>query len=165
MKARTVLKIVFIAATVFLLIVIFIMSAKPANESAELSLSVDIGLCRLFRCDFDRLSEEEQLKVASEIDHFVRKSAHFLEFTALGALFCADFLLFDLKWFKCLIFAFLSGAATAVSDEIHQSFVPGRSCEITDMLLDSSGVLVGCLLSLLIFFIIANIKKKRSKTA
>ena len=135
------------------------MSAKPANESAELSLSVDMRLCKLFRWDFDKLSEEEQLKAAAEIDHFVRKSAHFLEFAALGALFCADFLLFELKWYKCFMFAFLSGAAAAASDEIHQIFVPGRSCEITDILLDSSGVLSGCLFSILIFFIITSIKK------
>ncbi|MBQ7699856.1 MAG: VanZ family protein [Clostridia bacterium] len=165
MTIRTVLKAVFIAATVFLLVFIFVMSAEPAEESAEISLSVDFTLCRLFRPDFDSLSEEEQLKIAAKTDHFVRKTAHFLEFTALGALICADFLLFDIKWYKSLIFALLSGAAVAASDEIHQIFVAGRSCEIKDMLLDFTGVLTGCLISLLILFITVSIKKKRSKTA
>ncbi|MBO7376468.1 MAG: VanZ family protein, partial [Clostridia bacterium] len=34
----------------------------------------------------------------------------------------------------------------AVSDEIHQIFVPGRAFEISDIVTDSAGVLIGCLL-------------------
>ena len=41
--------------------------------------------------------------------------------------------------------AFAIGALYAVSDEIHQIFVPGRSCELRDILIDSAGVLVGIL--------------------
>ena len=35
------------------------------------------------------------------------------------------------------------GALYAVSDELHQSFVPGRSCELRDMLIDACGVAAG----------------------
>ena len=117
MKTKTVLRIIFLSATVLLLVFVFIMSAKPAEKSAEISLSVDYRLCRLLRPGFDKLTEEEQLRCAAEIDHFVRKSAHFAEFTALGALFCADFLLFDLKRYQCVIFAFLLGATAAAAVE------------------------------------------------
>jgi VanZ family protein len=34
----------------------------------------------------------------------------------------------------------------AVFDELHQIFIPGRSCQIKDMLIDSSGVLLAVLL-------------------
>ena len=40
----------------------------------------------------------------------------------------------------------LSGTVYAVSDELHQLFVPGRSCMPADVLLDSAGVLAGTLL-------------------
>ena len=161
MNKLTVLRIIFISLTVILLVFIFIMSAQPADESAELSLSFDYRLCRFFRPDFDSLSEEEQLKVAAEIDHFVRKTAHFLEFSALGALLFADFTLFKIKRGFCILFAFLSGAAYAVSDEVHQLFVPGRSCEAADMLIDSGGVLAGSLFAFLIFLIIITVKAKK----
>ena len=35
------------------------------------------------------------------------------------------------------------GTLYAVSDEVHQYFVPGRSCELRDMLIDACGVAVG----------------------
>ena len=40
----------------------------------------------------------------------------------------------------------LIGSFYAASDELHQLFVPGRSGEIKDVLLDSLGVLLGVLL-------------------
>ena len=43
------------------------------------------------------------------------------------------------------ITAWLAGTLYAVTDEIHQSFVPGRSCELRDMGIDSCGVLAGVL--------------------
>ena len=35
------------------------------------------------------------------------------------------------------------GAAYAVTDEFHQLFVAGRSCEVRDMCIDAAGVLCG----------------------
>jgi len=40
-------------------------------------------------------------------------------------------------------YEFAAGVLYAVTDEIHQSFVPGRSCELRDVLIDSVGVLTG----------------------
>ncbi|MBO4414341.1 MAG: VanZ family protein, partial [Clostridia bacterium] len=68
------------------------------------------------------------------------------EFAVLGALFFTDFYLFDVRRTRCVILGFLSGAAAAVFDEIHQIFVPGRAGMITDVLLDFAGVVTGCLL-------------------
>ena len=45
--------------------------------------------------------------------------------------------------------AWLIGTAYAVTDEFHQAFVPGRSCELRDVVIDSCGVLTGVLAALL----------------
>ena len=42
----------------------------------------------------------------------------------------------------------------AASDEFHQTFVPGRDGNIVDVLIDSSGALVGILLSSIVYFLI-----------
>lgn len=49
--------------------------------------------------------------------------------------------------------AWLIGTAYAVTDEFHQSFVPGRSCEFRDVVIDSCGVLTGVLAALLVEWI------------
>ena len=55
--------------------------------------------------------------------------------------------------------AFLLAVAYAISDEIHQFFVPGRSCQIKDVLIDSCGAAVGIGL---VFISIKTYKKLKS---
>ena len=57
--------------------------------------------------------------------------------------------------------AWLIGTAYAVTDEFHQSFVPGRSCEFRDIVIDSCGVLTGVLAALLAGWIRAQREKER----
>ena len=57
--------------------------------------------------------------------------------------------------------AWLIGTAYAVTDEFHQSFVPGRSCELRDVVIDSCGVLTGVLAALLAEWIRAQREEER----
>jgi VanZ family protein len=76
----------------------------------------------------------------------VRKASHISEYTILTGLF----------WWlyqpskQALTFAALSSICYAITDEFHQSFVPGRGASPIDVLIDSSGVGVAILL-LIIF--------------
>lgn len=52
-------------------------------------------------------------------------------------------------------------SAYAVTDEIHQLFVEGRSCQITDWTIDTLGAVIGTTAFIIISLIInAYIKKK-----
>ena len=55
----------------------------------------------------------------------------------------------------------LRAEVRAVLDEVHQSFVPGRSCEFRDVCIDFAGVLLGAAFLLLIFSCIQRKKLKR----
>ena len=81
------------------------------------------------------------------VDVFVRKSAHFAEYTVLGFLLAWDFWpIRKKKRVLQLILAILIGFLNACFDEIHQMFVPGRAGMIGDVLLDTAGVTVGAFL-------------------
>ena len=71
-------------------------------------------------------------------DLVLRKIAHAAEFAVLGALLVRALLA---PWP-----AFLLGAAYAVSDEVHQSFVPGRMGSPLDVAIDAVGVGFGVVL-------------------
>ncbi len=43
-------------------------------------------------------------------------------------------------------YSYMFGVLYALSDEIHQYFVPGRTCDPRDFLVDSIGLLVGMLI-------------------
>ncbi len=45
-----------------------------------------------------------------------------------------------------IIFAIILGILYGISDEFHQSFVPGRSSEISDVVADSVGIIIGTIL-------------------
>ena len=72
----------------------------------------------------------------------LRKIAHFVEFTCLGALLCWLFSMLG----KSRFYALGCGFLTACVDETIQMFVPGRGPRVTDVLLDSVGVTCGILL-------------------
>jgi hypothetical protein len=72
-------------------------------------------------------------------DTLLRKSAHFAEYAVLGFLL--------LRAVRLRVAALTAGVAYAISDEIHQYFVPGRYASAWDVLLDSGGVLLGVLLA------------------
>ncbi len=81
----------------------------------------------------------------------IRKGAHFLEFFLLG--FLVVNLIKDYKELtvKRIILCILFCSLYAVSDEIHQLFVSGRSCEIKDMIIDTTGSTVGAMLYYLLY--------------
>ncbi len=64
---------------------------------------------------------------------------HVLEYAILGVLLSAALGLE--KW--AVVFAVLIASVYGVSDEFHQSFVPGRSASLMDAVWDSLGAVVG----------------------
>lgn len=70
--------------------------------------------------------------------------AHFCEFTVFGALLANAFgRHFRGRWLVVLLLAVLAASAYAVTDEVHQIFVPDRMCDIVDWIVDTTGALLG----------------------
>lgn len=74
-------------------------------------------------------------------DLLVKKGGHMLGYALLAWLFFRS-------WQgsrprnRAYTLAFLSSVLYAVSDEVHQSFVPGRHARVTDVLIDTIGILL-----------------------
>lgn len=154
-------KKVFFVLAVCWMIVIFTFSARNAEQSTGDSTSIGILFGQMFVPGFDEMDEKEQMAFAGMIDHPIRKTAHATEYAVLGFLIAGSYDDRTKKRLRLILVPLLAGALYAVSDEIHQMFVPGRSCQISDMLLDSCGVLVGSLAGMLVFTWRHHEKKKR----
>lgn len=145
------IKAVRIVSGAFVLAVlatIFILSAQKAEESDRVSLSFS---ALLFSGDFD---------LALLMNSLIREIAHMCEYAALSVplfIFVSTFL--DKTKLQFAIPA-ASSVLYAVSDEIHQYFVEGRACELKDVILDSSGAVIGIIC---IFLILRLIIKKKNK--
>ncbi len=121
--------ILHIAITILIMLFIFLQSALPADLSQLESGFIVSRLAGWLQMDEGQLS------------WIVRKGAHFTEYLILGvSLFLT---VRDLRKRVSFWIPWAAGAAYAVTDELHQAFVPGRSCELRDMLIDACGVLLG----------------------
>ncbi len=124
-----------------LMLFIFCMSAQPGDESTVTSSRFCLLAARLLFSDFESYTAITQESITEGLTFAVRKAAHFSEYALLGALWYI--------WLrhkpKNLLLAFLAATGYAVTDEIHQLFVPGREGKIWDVLIDSSGGICGIL--------------------
>ena len=133
--------------TVLWMLVIFLMSSQPADDSTETSLHVGETIGTVFVQGYREWPKEKQIEFAVSIDHPVRKAAHATEYTILGILlYMTSRKSFGMNPKSSFRTAFLTGTVYAATDEFHQLFVPGRAGMITDVLIDSMGVLFGCFL-------------------
>jgi VanZ family protein len=128
------------AITAAVMIYIFIQSALPGDVSGAESSIIVRMITSIVQADPETVS------------FIVRKAAHFTEYMVLGAC-----LLLNVR--DCFAhlhprqmwgLAWLLGTAYAVTDELHQRFVPERSCEPRDMCIDAAGVALGALIMLAI---------------
>ncbi len=134
--------------------VIFYFSAQPGEASSQSSLGVGRLIGRVFVEGYEDWPKERQDLFAEKIDHPIRKSAHAAEYAVLAILL---FLALRRRFWA----AFALAAAYAASDEFHQRFVPARSGQISDVLLDSAGALAGLLLLAGVTFLVRGRAEKR----
>lgn len=151
-------QICFVILTVMWMIIIFFYSSQPAIDSKEISSKYAIFVCEHLLPFYDDLSINEQITCLQKTDHIIRKIAHFAEYAILGFFVVGIFISKETKGKKLarvIIISWLITALYATSDEFHQLFVPGRSGQVSDVIIDSSGALVGILLCYMVikFFV------------
>lgn len=73
-------------------------------------------------------------------------SAHFLEYAILAALLWHALRSAPALAGRAASLAFIVAVLYAISDEFHQSFVPGRYPDVRDVLVDAAGALAAVLL-------------------
>lgn len=122
---------------------IFMFSYQGGEESEGTSFSFYGLFLRLTGFDF--------------VSHDAfRKLAHFSEFAALG--FCFSGTAYFYKSETKLFASWLLASFYAVSDEIHQYFVPERACRVFDVFVDSCGAFAGVMFFAFLVIIFKKIK-------
>ncbi|MGN0998961.1 MAG: VanZ family protein [Faecousia sp.] len=137
-----------------IMVMIFCFSAQTGEESGAMSGRITTWILHMFRADFDDLPAEQQQNLCSAVGLVIRKGAHFSEYALLGLSLMLHIRQIQKKTRVRLpwLWSWVVGTLYAVSDELHQGFVGGRYPAVTDVLIDSSGVITGTLLLLLICF-------------
>ncbi|WP_372995810.1 VanZ family protein [Lutispora sp.] len=131
------------------MLTIFNLSSQAAQQSNNLSTGVSEAIVEVIekvapKYDFD----------IRELNHLLRKNAHFFSYLVLGVLVINALRRSGNKRMTGYALAFVICVLYAVSDEVHQLFVPGRGGQVTDVLIDSAGAAVGITAYLLVLEIV-----------
>jgi|SRR5699024_1318146 len=141
--------------TISWMVLIFYLSHQPASTSSKLSgsfVQVLFEIVSLF-----------PIVIEGDTVHFiVRKSAHFMAYFILGILIMHTVRLFSRLSIFSIVNGFFITVLYAASDEFHQTFIPGRSGEIRDVLIDSAGSLTG-ILTYVVAVLLYNNRRQTSK--
>lgn len=144
-----------------LCVVIFMLSAQPGSVSDVTSGQFVNVLPEYVSEFFSEHFNLDELHTYLLIDEIIRSIAHFSEFALLCVLSCFHLNLCIKKHY--FIFAFLFTSVYSFSDEFHQIFVPGRSAQIKDIIIDCSGAAAGLLFCLLVRLIYRKLLLKYEK--
>lgn len=135
---------------IILMIIIFNFSSHSGSQSSDVSSGITSLLFSEHNHDYIAFLSAGGISPNASAELFLRKFAHFAEYALLG--FCVanaacrhtD----DLEYI--VLFSLLIPFVYSVSDEIHQYFVPQRSCSIADVLIDTSGIITGFFTAMLL---------------
>ena len=137
-------KVIYSILIVLWMGIIFSLSNQPAIDSTELSdgfISNTIG--NVYKFFNKNISSDELNEIKVKYTHPVRKMAHFTIYMILGILVTLLVREYNVSFNKCLFISLLVCLLYSISDEVHQLFVIGRSGEIRDVLIDTSGSFIG----------------------
>lgn len=151
-------KTIFAVLLVLWMGFIFSMSCENAEESSNTSgQTIKVVLSTV--PEFEKQPEEVKVNIIEELQFIVRKSAHFIGYMILGILASGLILQYE-NINKKYPLAFLICVIYAISDEIHQLFVPGRAGQVRDVLIDSAGSLLGIIIVMALEKLLIKFNKK-----
>lgn len=137
--------------------VIFILSHQPASVSSGLSSGITGFILDLFNGIFPGMDTE-----IHEIHFLVRKNAHFFAYLFLGILLLNAIRKKGGMQLREILSAFIASVLYAVSDEVHQLFIDGRSGEVRDVMIDSAGAATGIALYWGIYKLLVKVKERKT---
>lgn len=125
-------------AVLLWMILIFNLSSQTADQSNKLSKGITSMIAEAIASIFPGDSFDIGI-----FHYLIRKNAHFIAYLVLGLLEMNALCRSGFKGMKACVTAFVICVLFALSDEFHQLYVPGRSGQALDVLIDSAGSDIG----------------------
>ena len=161
---KNILRIILILLLLGTFYIIFGFSSQDGEKSGSISKRITEKIATLIP-QIQEKSKLEKENIMNTMERIIRKMAHFSIYTVVGLLLMSLISTYNIKEKNRLIITLTTGIIYASSDEIHQSFVPGRSPMITDVVIDTMGVILGILLIILGKKIIKKYRKNKQNMA
>ena len=154
-----ILRIVLITMLLTLFTFIFGFSNQDAEQSSSLSRQITEDVTKNIE-SIQKLEPNKKEEILGKIEHIIRKLAHFSLYTLVGILSMSLMSTYKIKQIKRIGLSLGIGFLYAISDEFHQSFVPGRGPMVSDVFIDTFGVVFGIVVVMIIIKIFLCVIKR-----
>jgi VanZ family protein len=135
-------------AVILWMALIFYLSHQPATESNKLSTEITEIIIQTI----ERVAPNMEFDVRG-LNHIIRKNTHFFAYLILGVLVINALRVSRVRGYRSIALALGICILYAISDEIHQFFIPGRSGEVRDVVIDTAGASVGIMVYMVVGFV------------
>jgi Predicted integral membrane protein len=132
----------YVILTIVWMIVIFLFSSQTGDNSNMNNVFI-VDLLKKIGIDFTRFAS------GIDINFLIRKAAHVTEYLILGMLLYKAYESYLFSGYEMA--SLFTGFIYACTDEFHQYFIPGRGPSFRDVLVDTSGVVLGVVLLWVIY--------------
>lgn len=157
-----IIRVFLILALIGTFSIIFGFSNQDSKKSSGISQKVTNFVIK-FIPRIQKANEPEKQNMIDRTEKVIRKIAHFSIYTLVGLLLMGLMCTFNMKQVNKLSISLIIGVIYAITDEIHQAFIPGRGPHITDVILDTMGVLTGIIIVMLVPEILSRIGRNKYK--
>ena len=147
------IKIIKIILIVIWMVVIFSFSNQGGTKSSNTSQKVTKVIIDMVGNN----SKAQNEQFIANLEKVIRKLAYYSIYTVGGILIMSYSYTLDKPRRQQVCESLIFGAFYAVTDELHQFFVPGRSARFFDIGIDTLGVFTG----IAIYMMIKNLKIKQ----
>jgi VanZ family protein len=141
---KLILKPLSFIPALIVMYMIFSFSAQDSTQSANLSYKVTYKAVTIVdkKLDLD-LTKSQITRCINKIHHYIRKFGHFSEYCLLAITLALPLYVYGVRGLWLFITIGLICVFYASTDEFHQKFVSGRGPSVKDVLIDSSGAMLG----------------------
>jgi len=151
-------RLIFLILVICNCLIIFNFSNQKADISGNTSGRVVKFISELIP-SIKNMPEDEKIQLQENVmQPIVRKLAHFSIYTLLGILLMNFTITFKRSFYQCSLGTIILGFLYACSDEFHQLFIYGRSCEFRDVCIDTLGVITGAIIVIIVTKIYRKVK-------
>lgn len=149
MKNVSIKQVIGLLLIIIWMVIIFLFSNQQGNASSVTSNKVTKEIIEVLPST-KHLEENQKNEIVKKVNPIMRKIAHYTIYLVGGILIMFFISTIVQSEKRGVLFSVLIGLVYAITDEIHQMFMDGRTAKITDVFIDTLGVITGCLLVLLI---------------
>lgn len=146
-------QVIYLVLIIIWMAVVFAFSNEPAEKSSKTSGGITEKVVQAITKDNKNITQSQR----DIIETVIRKCAHFGLY-AIGGFLTVNFVSTTKVQGKYIIlYAIAFTFMYAITDEVHQLFVPGRSGEIRDVIIDTAGASAGTM----IFWMLRKIVRRK----